>query len=313
MRPTRWSALAGALAIATLVPTHAVAAPKPDSSRATSVARQELPTTTFSIATYNIRNALSSSTAVADVQRLAAAGADVIATQEMGSRMRRDAVRAAMIDCEGCVFDGYLVNPATVGATPILYRTDRFDLEESGHRLAADRTFVGAKGAGPSTIAEKYVNYVKLREKSTGRYLYVLNSHAVASVQGKGGASNGNVRRMGMYRQHMATLKSMVTEFRSKGVSVFVTGDLNVNYRRDVLVRDPLFPYANLSEVRVEASYASLGTPAIGTHGGGTRLIDYVSHLRRKVITPLSQEILRGYASDHRPVLVEYQLKGFRT
>ena len=88
--------------------------------------------------------------------------------------------------------------------------------------------------------------------------------------------------------------------------------DLNVNYRRDVIVQDPAFPYVNMAEVRVEASYESLGMPAIGTHGGGTRLIDYVSHLRRNVITPLSQQILRGYASDHRPVLVEYQLKGFR-
>ena len=115
-----------------------------------------------------------------------------------------------------------------------------------------------------------------------------------------------------MYRQHMAALKSMVSEFRAKGVSIFVTGDFNVNYRRDAIVRDPAFPYVNMAEVRVEASYESLGMPPIGTHGGGTRLIDYVSHLRRNVVTPLSQQVLRGYTSDHRPVLVEYQLEGFR-
>ncbi|HET6561112.1 MAG TPA: hypothetical protein VFG72_04500 [Marmoricola sp.] len=312
MRPTRWSALAGVLAIAALVPTHAVAAPKPDSPRPTAVARVKTTSATFSIATYNIRNALSADVAVADIEKLAAAGADVIATQEMGSRMRRDAVRAAMVDCEGCAFDAHMTNPSEVGATPILFRTDRFDLEETGSRLAADRTFVGRKGAGPATIAAKYVNYVKLREKTTGRYLYVLNSHAVASVQGPDGRSNGNARRMAMYRQHMETLKSMVSEFTSRGVSVFVVGDLNVNYRRDVRVQDPAFPYANLSQVRVETSYASLGLPQIGTHEAGTRLIDYISYLQRRTLKPLSQEILFGYASDHRPVLVEFRLAGFR-
>lgn len=311
MRLPRWSALASVLAIAALVPTHAVAAPPSDSAQARSVSRAKNVSSTFSIATYNIRNKIAPEVAVADLQELAASGADIIGTQEMGSRKRRDAIQAAMVDCEQCVFGAHMVNPAEVGATPILYRTDRFDLEDLGSRLAADRTFVGRKGAGPSTIAAKYVNYVKLREKTTGRSLYVLNSHAVASVQGPDGGSSGNTRRMAMYSQHMETLKSMVREFTSRGVSVFVLGDLNVNYRRDVRVQDPLFPYVNMSEVRVQASYETLGMPDVGTHGDGTRLIDYVSHLRRKVLTPLSQDVLRGYASDHRPVLVKFELAGF--
>jgi hypothetical protein len=84
---------------------------------------------------------------------------------------------------------------------------------------------------------------------------------------------------MSMYRNHMETLKALVLELKAPGVPVFVTGDLNVNYRRDVRVQDPAFPYVNLSQVRVEASYASLGLPAIGTHVGSvgsTRLIDNV-------------------------------------
>ena len=93
---------------------------------------------------------------------------------------------------------------------------------------------------------------------------------------------------------------------------IFVTGDLNVSYRRDKIVQDRLFPYYNMRQVGVRASYDVLGEPVRGTHildsGNDTRVIDYVDYLVHPKVTPAKQSVLLGYASDHRPVLVRFDI-----
>ena len=265
------------------------------------------------LATMNIRHALSDSAARADVVKLVATGVDVIGLQEMASRQRRDAVIEAVQDCDSCRMKGvFFTSPANIGAVPILYRADRFELYDSGSLMLSDRTYIGARGAGPAELPPKYANWVKLQEKRTGRFFYVINSHAVASVQAPDGGANDNTRRLALYRKHMAGLSSLVSQFKRKQTGIFVIGDLNVNYRRDRVVRDRLFPFVNLGAVDVEASYEHLGMPSIGTHegGNGSRLIDYVYFMPRLPLTPRSQTILGGYNTDHRPLSVRFGLTG---
>lgn len=268
------------------------------------------------VATYNIRHALSDGVAAKDVERLTATGVDVVGLQEMASRKRRNAVMAAVRDCDTCVMDGvFFDSKAHIGAVPILYRADRFDLFDSGSVMLSDRTYVGPKGAGPAWMPPKYLNWVKLQERTTGRFFYVMNSHAMASVQAKHGGSNTNQRRLALYRKHMEGLKSLVAQVKRRQVGVFVLGDLNVNYRRDRVVRDPLFPFVNMGEVSVRASYEDLGMPRIGTHrrlDGKTssRLIDYVYQMPRLPMPLVSQSILRGYSSDHLPLVVGIDMRG---
>lgn len=262
------------------------------------------------VATYNTEYGRSADAVVKELNQIGAAGADVIGLQEMGVRARRDAVRAQLVDCDRCQWDALMTDLPEQNATPILYRSSTFRLVGSGTKKVSDRTYVGSSGAGPSTLKAKYVNWVLLRHSATGRLMYVLNNHAVPSVQGGGGGRNtNNPERLELYRQHMAGLRSLVTELSATGAAVFVTGDFNVNYRRDVIVQDHLFPYHNLSQVNVYASYKRLGAPAIGTHRNGGRLIDYVHHLRRRGTPVSSQRILTGYGSDHRPVLATYKIK----
>jgi endonuclease/exonuclease/phosphatase (EEP) superfamily protein YafD len=167
--------------------------------------------------------------------------------------------------------------------------------------------------AGPSTLAAKWVNYVHLRNIATGRAIYVLNSHAVPSVQGAGGPNYGNLERLRLYRQHMRGLKSLVTTLGATGEPVFVTGDYNVNYRSDSRLQSRMFPYASMHEVGASSNWELLGEPTRGTHvlpgGNATRLIDYVFSVRNRRATPMAQRILSGYSSDHRPVLVEFMLR----
>jgi endonuclease/exonuclease/phosphatase (EEP) superfamily protein YafD len=268
-------------------------------------------TSTVQIATYNSAAGTKTNRAVADIQRLTATS-DVVALQEMGSWARRSAVASSLVDCESCTFDGFMPIAAVPGSTPILWNSERFGLKESGTRQVTQDTFVGRAGAGPSTLRAKYINYVLLRDRATGVKFYVLNNHAVPTVQGKGGGANGqHPKRLELYRQHMEGLKALITELAAPNRAVFVTGDLNVNYRRDRIVKDRLFPYYNLGKLDVHASHDALGEPKIGTHalgsGNGTRLIDYVYYMRHQAVVPTRQQVLTGYSSDHRPLVVDFR------
>lgn len=263
--------------------------------------------------TYNTGAHVEVSDAVADIERLAARGADVLALQEMGSAMRRSAVRASLVNCSMCPYEAYMPQPAVPGSTPILYRWEKFRLEGTGTKQVSEDTYVGPRGAGPSTLRAKYVNWVKLRERATGRAVYVLNNHTVPTVQAKDGSANEDYpERLALYRKHMDGLKALIAEFKATGATVFVTGDLNVNYRKDKVVRDPLFPFANLGQLNMQASYAALGDPVRGTHvlenGFDLRVIDYVYYLRHNAVTPVAQRVLIGFHSDHRPVVVDFSL-----
>lgn len=315
MSRTGWTAALCGLVLTVSGSAHATAQPGVEAT--TAVSRPHQVRAKFSIATYNIRAKLTPRRVVRDLRHLTETGVDIISLQEMGSRVRRDAVRAKILACRTCHFAAYMPEPAMEGATPILYRSWKFDLRAEGSKRVADRTFVGRAGAGPTTLPANYLNYVKLRERRTGRAVWVLNSHAVASVQDDAGRPNENYpRRLALYRHHMRVLKAMVSRLKGPHVSVFITGDLNVNYRVDRVVQARLFPYAKMRQVHVHASYEALGLPQTGTHvrgpGQDGRLIDYVYFLPRRVLTPLSQRILRGYSSDHRPVLVEFGLVGPR-
>ena len=267
-------------------------------------------------ATYNTRAQVPTRKAVHDVVRLSKTGADVITLQEMSNPQRRKEVLAKLVTCGGCAFRAYMPRSAVPGGTPILYREKRFELLKAGTKLVAEAEHVGSRGAGPATLRARYVNWVHLRERRTDRSVYVLNNHAVPSVQAHGGPNKKMRKRLDMYRHHMRGLQELVVRFKHHGGKVFVAGDLNVNYRGDRLTRAHVFPYYRLGKVGLRASYRTLGEPKRGTHvlssGNANRLIDYVYYLPRPAVEPVAQHVLGGYASDHRPLFVEFAFHGRR-
>lgn len=271
------------------------------------------PTAALRIVSFNTASTLRTAAAVKDVTAIADTKADVIALQEMASAERRAQVRAALVDCDTCGYDMFAPEGAGPASTPILYRKDRFRLMASGSVKATAATYVGPRGAGPSTLQPRYVNWVRLKDRTTRRQVYVINNHAVSSVQARDGGANTLKKRLTVYRKHMVALAELVTQLRATGGTIFVTGDFNVNFRKDRVVATPIFPYVELGKVDVHASYERLGEPALGTHvlpsGYDLRLIDYVSILDHRAVVPVSQEIIMGLKSDHRPILVEVGLK----
>lgn len=265
----------------------------------------------LSVATFNTAATQSTARAMHDINLIIARQPDVVTLQEMASPTRRQLVRQTITDCETCIYDAYMPVPAVPGSTPILYRSDRFRLLHVETKQVTGDTYVGKKGAGPSTIHAKYINWVELRDLATGRIVNVLNNHAVPSVQSKSGGPNRHMaKRLGIYRLHMIGLRALIEQISSTtGGLMFVNGDLNVNFRRDKVLQPRIFPYYNLGLENMRASYDLLGMPKQGTHtlnGNGTRLIDYVYVGTRKAIKPVSEEVVMGAYSDHRPLLVRF-------
>ena len=300
--------LVGALALglspsAAVAPTRAAAGPDPAAS-------------TVRIATFNAAAKSTTREGFNDVKALLAQGPDIVALQEMSSGERRKQVRERLIDCATCVWDGWFPLPVLPGGMPILWRSDKFSLVGNDWFEVAPATYVGSQGAGPSTIRPRYVVRLRLRDKVTGRIIWILNTHFVPTVEGPDGRRNSNERRTRLYARHMSGLLGIIDKIRNEegGGLVFVAGDFNVNYRKDKIAQDPIFPYAALGTRGYRSSYNRLGEPATGTHvldnGFDQRLIDYVNFKPSRRVIPTGQRIIRGMNSDHRPLIVDFKING---
>ena len=300
--------LVGALALGlnppSAVPPASAAASAPDPAAST-----------VRIATLNTAATSSTRAAFNDVKNLLAQGPDIVALQEMSSGERRQRVRERLTDCGTCVWDGWFPRHVLPGGLPILWRSDKFTFVGNDWFEVAPATYVGDRGAGPSTIRARYVTRLRLRDNATNRIIWVLNTHFVPTVEGPNGRRNGNVRRTRLYSQHMTGLLGLIDRIRTKegGGLVFVAGDFNVNYRKDKVAQDPIFPYSALATRDLRSSYFKLGEPALGTHildnGFDKRVIDYVHYRPSRRAVAVGQTVLRGFNSDHRPMIADFRIR----
>lgn len=294
--------------------TPALAATAAAPAAPAGAARAEPAVASLRFATLNTAASLSVRKAVSDIRTVLEQDPDVVTLQEMSSWEKRVKVREKFVDCGRCEYDAFIPVPAVQGGQPILWRSDTFELVDQGWDQVTEDTWVGEQGAGPATIRAKYIVWVRLRELTTGRQLYVLNNHFVPTVQAEDGGRNSNTRRIAIYQKHMNALRTKVEGIQDSGRSVFVTGDFNVNYRKDKIERDTAFPYYNMGLVDVRASYYALGEPRTGTHvlsnGFDLRLIDYVHFWARRMVVPQAQRIMLGLNSDHRPLVTDFELLG---
>ena len=142
-----WSPTAvGALALAAALTLSLTA---PSTGAATEPAGTEEPgTSTVRIMTYNAGAKVGVSAAMDDLDRIMATDPDVITLQEMSSGKKRQAIRETYLDCDDCVWDAYMPGDypeyengdAVKAGTPILYRSDRFELKDAGTQQVTERT-----------------------------------------------------------------------------------------------------------------------------------------------------------------------------
>lgn len=275
--------------------------------------------TEAAIGTLNIKHAMPAAKCREDIATAISTGLDVLALQEMGGVDRKPLPSSF----DG--WDAYVPDAKKWQASsPIMWRSARFEKQDSGSKLVSASRNVGNEGAGPSDTEDKYVNWVQLKDKVTKQVIVVINSHFVASVEVDGAPTNNPAAqdRITMYREHMAGLQELIRVKKLVG-AVVVTGDFNVDYRKDSQHKAKIFPYTGLGEVNVWASYRWLGMPSGGTHeGGGSsgthsgengRLIDYVCVERGDKVAPTSHAIHRGLNSDHNLFVAMVELKAEKT
>lgn len=219
---------------------------------------------------------------------------DLIGFQEFGDANDRRNLAAAAKK------HGFIVFRGKDESCPIAYHAGTFELLDSGSHFLSPSTFVGKEGAGPSTLKEKHLNWIKVRHRVTGRIFYFGNCHLAPSIY--------LAPRMELHIQQIANIKAWAD---SKGDNVIFVGDFNIDHKADARTRKPGSPYVKFTPSRIWSTYRTLGTPAIGTHG--RRFIDYVFYRENKeAFSPLSHSVLRGYSSDHKPFLATFDVQPVR-
>jgi hypothetical protein len=162
------------------------------------------------------------------VNRIAAHGVDIVGTQEL----QDDQLRAVQSRTGLAAFPGFQWGVAETDNS-ILYDAKRFDFV-SGERFTIP--FMGRPRPQP---------ILRLRDRTTGREFYVVNTHPSAH----GG------RYLTERRQGQAALVSVVNNLKKSGLPVLVTGDMN---DREIF-------YCNV------VPKAGMSAPNGGSYSGGCR------------------------------------------
>ncbi len=216
--------------------------------------------------------------------------ADVIGLQELDAGTRRLVKKG--------IADTYAVTQAN-NAVPILWKRHRYDAVAQGSEKVFGVRRIES-GTGGRWIGPKSVQWVELRDRSTGAVFFVINHHLVPDIERRGRPATWRPARLALYRQQMAAMLKLVDRFKGIG-PVMVTGDFNVAAKTDAKIKNPTFPYVQGQAHGLYSNWRVIGYPRRGTHGH--RLIDYVWATTATVL-PVAQTILPKHGSDHSPVVV---------
>ncbi len=251
--------------------------------------------TTITVASWNSK--IDNKKNIAGQTKTLLKTADVVGLQEVHTAAQRNNIRNLIES------DKYAVSPKAhtnndsgsgVESYPIVWREKEFV-----------RTAEGTTGqVSPSLdgLRPRYITWVKLKQRATGKQFYVVNTHMVRDVDSNGSLSSkkANVKA---YTGHMEKLVNLVKKLQKDNVPIFVTGDFAMDYRKDT-GKVGVFPKAALGAIGVKSSWQLTNLEGISskakTYGSGSRLIDYVFAWN---VVPKSTSIGKSrLGSDHNPV-----------
>lgn len=248
------------------------------------------------------------SSGINDAVRNLSDKADVIGFQEFGPKAHREALSQVVKNCTACGYALYMPDVSNGGNIPIIWKKSKFTVVSKGNMKVYNAQRV-EDGAGGPDVTAKHITWVRLKDKTSGRVFVAMNSHLIPSVESDGQPNRNKPQRLALYDKHISALANKASQFKNSGSAVFLTGDFNVNHRRDSAVKAPIFPYAKMGTVGMWSNWRLLGVLEGGTHGTGNRLIDYVFVSRGTNTPPVSHRILAKNGSDHHPVLTTIELR----
>ena len=209
---------------------------------------------------------------------------------------------AKKIACSSCAYGMYPTGKGTPKKVAILWNKSKFTLLSSGFKALSTQD--GKK---------KYVVWVKLRDKSSQKVFYVLNSHyPFNATTTKGTLQNDADGRA--YKTHMENMVRKVRELQKQGLPIFLTGDINADYRTDKCTAQAL-PCRSLSrDLDMKSGWEYMKLKGMGKTTGtasSTRIIDYVFSYVKDYITYKAMDIIYGGkgkgwgGSDHKPIALK--------
>lgn len=136
--------------------------------------------------------------------------ADVIGWQEVNDSKGHDKRRAMQGYSH---FKPKAGDTAAANHIPISWRSAKFERTGSGSKL----THGGEAKVTPS----RFVNWVVLKHKNTGKKFAFVNTHFIS------GAWSKHPDRQARWLKHRDVLKSVVKDLEAKGLPVAVVGDFN--------------------------------------------------------------------------------------
>lgn len=274
--------------------------------------------TTFKIRSWNIYEK-NVSTFKSSVKTVAGAS-DIMGMQEVHKVSHHSTIKSKLT-CDSCSYKGVFLGKSedavTSTSNPIVWNKSKFTKPSgtsSGYKKVCSYTGPFKDNTSDDHFSAKYYNWVKLKNNATGGFVYVINTHTVASIESKGSPIVDNKERIACFNKHMDAMTAQIQTFKNTGSPVFVLGDMNINYRQDIVVKSPTFPVARLGALEMKAAWEISNLAGIpenmGSQSANNRIIDYIYILQNSKVAQTAADIsTERYGSDHSPVTSTINLK----
>ncbi|MDF1604870.1 endonuclease/exonuclease/phosphatase family protein [Nocardioides sp. YIM 152315] len=194
---------------------------------------------------------------------------------------------------------------------PVFWNQDAFRLVKGrSPKIAAGRKVESKTGPGLVHQAATLATVARLRSRTSGETISVVNVHLLSGSVNAGKPLPGVPRRVGMYTDQVRNLGKVVKkEKKWSGGPVWVVGDFNVNYGRDKVVRKKRFAFSTLRRRDLVASWEARKGQLQPGHGSGSRSGAYLdviwSTRKARSVDVRRDEQFR--VSDHFPVVSAYR------
>lgn len=256
---------------------------------------------TYTIATWNVHgsNKQNVGSRAKDILK----NAQILGLQEVHGSTKMNQIKS--VACSSCDYEYYM--PSAGDSYPIVWQKSLFKKVDQGSSYMSS----------PPGLAKRYAVWVKLQNRKTGKYSFVINTHLAPKVESKGNSTNS--KYTSSYKTHMNNLVAFVKTKKSANIPLFITGDFNVTVRKDCKVS--FFPCKSLAQGQGIVSGWALTSPKYkgvsssqGTHSSGNRLIDYVMAWKRSDVTANTSSVIGGNSngwggSDHKPSLLNVTVR----
>jgi hypothetical protein len=217
---------------------------------------------TVRMGTWNVLKSNSTKRIVAGLQAIAAAGADVIAVQELQSSHRGTVARQLRAA-------GWAMSDGNT-ATPVVWRAAKYRLLAQGRVKEFGVVRIEPGSAAGASIGPKWIQWAQLQDVSTGAVFIAASHHLVPGIESKGRSDRQGPRRVEYAKNQILAAGTLAQQLGRDGQIPFLIGsDWNIDARKDARIHTPGFPYLTLPSTGCTRTGGSSATPGTAPTGTG--------------------------------------------